>query len=286
MNSIKPAASRLASRRPSAVSNTFFALMGVCLAILNTGCWAPPIKPDTSALLGIKSILIVPVASPPLEVFPDLAEQSDPAYRAIKNMQLEFPVHSGIYQTPGGITVAGNIIADSMTETRTSNTGGHHASAWSPTSVASTQALNLLAAETYRGVVSPEFYRLPLPDTLSSSGLQAWWDATRAWYALERTSTDYRLAGRFDAVLELGISGYRVFEDQVSLQLLLKLIDPVSQRVIARTSGERFVVDDSAARSLKGDGEKFKQRIAQLSVPLLRQSLRDIGLYTASLSKD
>lgn len=286
MSSIKPVAIRTDPQRRTVVSMTSFALIGVFLAVLTTGCWAPPIKPDASELLGIKSILIVPVESPPLDVFPDLAEQSDPAYQAIKNMQLEFPVESGIYQTPGGITVAGNIIDDSITKISTSNASDHQELGWSPTRVVSSQALKLLAAESYRGAISPEFYRLPLPDNRGGSGLQAWWDATRAWYALERTVTDYHLAGRFDAVLELGISGYRVFEDQVSLQLLLKLIDPVSQRVIARASDESFVVDDSAARSLMGDGEKFKQRIAQLSVPLLRQSLRDIGLYTSSLSTD
>lgn len=260
--------------------------MGVCLAILTTGCWAPPIKPEASELAGIKSILIVPVASPPLQVFPDLAEQSDPAYRAIKNMQLDYPVQSGIYQTPGAIEVAGNIIAGAESEASRRNTNGHQASAWSPTKAVSSQALNLLVTDTYRGVVSPEFHRLPLVEIWDGSGLRAWWDATRAWYALERAATDYRSAGRFDAVLELGISGYRVLKDQVSLRLLLKLIDPVSLRVIARASDESFIVDAAAARSLIGDGEKFKQRIAQLSVPLLRQSLREIGLYPSSLRQN
>ena len=38
-----------------------------------------------------------------------------------------------------------------------------------------------------------------------------------------------------DAVLEVGIANYRIFEGQTSLQVLLKLIDPVSRQVIART---------------------------------------------------
>jgi len=61
------------------------------------------------------------------------------------------------------------------------------------------------------------------------------------------SSVDYRQLGQdhVDAVLEVGIETYRIFDAQTSLQVLIKLIDPNTRQVIGRVSGKTYSVEDS-----------------------------------------
>lgn len=51
------------------------------LFLVLTGCLASPIKPSSYKMAEIRTILVVPVESPPLEVIPDLIETRFPVYR-------------------------------------------------------------------------------------------------------------------------------------------------------------------------------------------------------------
>jgi len=258
------------------------------LATLLAGCWAPAIKPTSSDLHNLHSILIVPLESPPLEVLPDPLAQREPAYSHYQNMALDFPAQTLVYQTPSGITVAGKVSQESLTEgdLKQSDIAGDQQPDWTPAKTAALRLRKLLADENYQGVVSEGFSRLAMADNQRGPGLQQWHDAIQTWYGLEHSATDYRPQGQFDAVLELGIGGYRIFEDQVSLQVLLKLVDPASRRVLARARDQSFTVDGAALASLIHDGQQFKQLVADMSVPLLRQALADIGLQGPVRSED
>ncbi len=260
----------------------------LCLLLtgLMTGCWAPSIKPATSELDHLQSILIVPVESPPLEVTPDLLEQTVPAYRHYQNMALNVSTQTAVYQTPGGITVAGRVDGDDPTTGTRESSPATANCEWTPAKSAALKAQHLLSDENLDSKLSDSAYRLPLSESEHGADLQAWHRAIQAWYELEHTPVDYRTMGRYDAVLELGIGGYRIFNDQVSLQVLVKLIDPASRRVIARTRDQSFIVEQAALPSVIEDGEQFKQLIADLSVPLLRQTLGDVGLRTPPRSYD
>lgn len=252
--------------------------MGLLLACLLTGCWAPSVKPSAAEFAQVRTVLIVPVQSPPLEVVPDLLEQRDPAYRHYQNMALGFPAQTMVYQTPGGITVTGLAFEDEKT-----GIDDNAETDWSPARAAASKAGRLLSLENIKGVLSRDSYPLPVTEATGAAG---WHEAIQAWYGQAETSTDYRSQGRFDAVLEVGVGGYRIFEGQTSLQLLTKLIDPASGRVIARTRADSFTVDDEALNSIGRDGEAFKRLIAEMSVPLLRQCLGDMGLRAPTQSDD
>lgn len=61
-----------------------------------------------------------------------------------------------------------------------------------------------------------------------------------------------------DAVLEVGLGGYCIWEEQVQLQVLIKLVDPDTKRVLGRTRSETYPALGHAQALLSGDGEKFK----------------------------
>ena len=255
-------------------------LLRLLLPLLLAACTAPAIKPAPWQAERLHTLLIVPVEAPPLEVVPDLVEQRDAAYRHAQNMAMGVALKRQRYQTAGGIVVAGMVggipsdDADALIATLPPTAAGNE-SGWTPTKAAAEKLRGLLALENRKAELSRYEYRLP---TQGDASLPDWHSAMQSWYGQETGQTNYAAQGRYDAVIELGVGKYRIFEGQTSLQLLLKLIDPVSHRVIARTHSESFRVDDEALASLERDGAAFKQLIADMAVPLLRQSLGDVGL--------
>ncbi len=264
---------------------------GACLMLtsLLSGCWAPSIKPSDSKLDHLQTVLIVPVESPPLEIIPDLLEQHDPAYRHYHEMSLGFSLPTKLYQTAGGLVVAGLVSEDQKTDAIIVDALSSFADAsaktepdWTPAKAVALQTQNLLTVKHLKGVLSREGYRLPLTDAARTAELHHWHDAIQTWYGLEQTPVDYSRSGNFDAAMELGIGSYRIFEGQISLQILIKLIDPATRQVIARTRVDNYRVDDAALASVDRDGEQFKQLIANMSISMLRQGLGDIGLHSST----
>lgn len=261
-------------------------LLGLALPLLLAACAASPTKPVAFQTSQIQSLLIVPVAAPPLEVIPDLLEQRDAAYRHTQNMAMGAALDRQNYQTAGGIVVAGMLSnaaddVDAMINALPPTAAGGRTAQtpWTPEKSAA-EALQGLLAQSNRGAeLSRDGYRLAATDDAS---LPQWRRAIQAWYAQDLSQTNYASRGQYDAVIELGVGRYRIFEGQTSLQLMLKLIDPASGRVLARTHSESFRVDDGALASLQHDGKAFRQLIAEMAVPLLRQSLGDLGLRNVS----
>jgi hypothetical protein len=91
------------------------------------------------------------------------------------------------------------------------------------------------------------------------------------------TTTDYRPYPGVDAVLELGLGNYRIFAGQTSVQVLMKLIDPRTRQVIARTRAENVAIEEAGQIPLNRDSEPFKQLVAKMSSQLLKQGLHDMG---------
>jgi len=87
---------------------------GVLLPLLKvlTGCLATPIKPSSYKIAEIRTILVVPVASPPLEVIPDLIETRFPVYHHYQAMPFYPYLVEKIYNNPGGVLIAGLVSKD------------------------------------------------------------------------------------------------------------------------------------------------------------------------------
>jgi hypothetical protein len=73
------------------------------------------------------------------------------------------------------------------------------------------------------------------------------------------------------------LDSYRIFAGQMSLQVLMKLVDPHTGQVIARTRVKAFTTENVGETTLNRDSEAFKKRLAQMSSQLLKQGLHEFG---------
>lgn len=254
-----------------------------------SACLAGPLKPSASHLSKVRTLLVVPVESPPLEVTPDTITTRLPIHRQDDNLQTELFLEPKLYRSPGGVLISGLVSSnDIVAEAPPARTGhssslepaASHEDTWSPASVLAAEAVARLRVAGFEAVASDQHYRLPIEPAGRTADLARWQESIRQWYNRDVSSADYgaRAMGRVDAVLEVGIGTYRIFYGQIPLQVLVKLIDPATGRVIGRTEAEAFPVEDSAEALLDHEAEKFKQVVAEAGAGLMRRALADLGL--------
>lgn len=258
----------------------------VALAFLVNGCWAPAIKPPISDIGKLNTVLIVPLESPPLEISPDPIEARIPAYAHYRNMAIDFPVEQKLYKTSGDVMVAGLVIqsddADAVSiqdkPVRPSLANGPGASqTWTPSLVLAQQALIQLTERNIKASLSDDYCYLPMDDADRNARLSHWHEATLAWYEQNAATANYQSYAGIDAVLQQGLGSYRIFAGQMSLQVLMKLIDPHTGQVIGRTRVNAYTTENVGETTLNEDSEAFKQRLAQISSRLLSQGLHEFG---------
>jgi hypothetical protein len=258
----------------------------VALAFLVSGCWAPGITLPISDISKLNTILVVPVESPPLEITPDPIEDRIPAYRNYRNMAIDFPLEQKLYKTSGDVMVAGLVIrSDDADQVSIQDklvrpslaSGSWSEQTWTPTLVLARQALTKLTEHNIKASLSDDYYYLPMDDADRNAQLSHWHDATLAWYGQNTAIVDDQAYAGIDAVLELGLGSYRIFAGQMSVQLLMKLVDPHTGQVLARTRVKAFTTDNVGEASLNRDSEPFKQRLSEMNLQLVKQGLNDIG---------
>jgi hypothetical protein len=258
----------------------------VASAFLVNGCWAPAIKPPISEIGKLHTILIVPLESPPLEISPDPIANRIPAYAHYRNMAIDFPVEQKLYKTSGDVMVAGLVIqsddADAVSiqdkpVRPTLASGSRVSQTWTPSLILAQQALTQLTEHNIKASLSDEYFYLPMDDADRNAQLSHWHDATLAWYEQNTATANYQSYAGIDAVLQLGLDSYRIFAGQMSLQVLMKLVDPHTGQVIARTRVKAFTTENVGETTLNRDSEAFKKRLAQMSSQLLKQGLHEFG---------
>lgn len=129
-------------------------------------------------------------------------------------------------------------------------------------------------------MLSENYHRLPIASGERNANLGNWHNAIEQWYSQNQSSVDYRESSleNVDAVLEVGIETYRIFDAQTSLQVLIKLIDPNTRQVIGRNSAKTFSVEDSPQTLLNHEAEKFKQLMTEMGAQLVARGFSDLGL--------
>ncbi len=260
-------------------------LLWLVMLHLLTACMAadPTHRLPDSAAPQLKSILIVAMEAPPLEVIPDLLESRMPVYQQYDNMALPIYVDQKIYRNPGGIVIFGRVGQDDSVARGTYGCLQSFSCAngdWIPTLALSDQAASqldsmLIKAATYRSA-----FPLPIVDNAFGTELDGRRKAVELWYAGSSSVVDFnRLQGdSVDAVLEIGIGRYKIFAGQLTLQLLIKLIDADTGRVIARSSTSDMTFEASTEALLAYEGAKFKAMINEMGMRLLVRGFLAMGL--------
>ncbi|MDD5035399.1 MAG: hypothetical protein PHE55_11655, partial [Methylococcaceae bacterium] len=155
---------------------------------------------------------------------------------------------------------------------------------WTPTFVLAEAASSLMAQHGLEAISNGRYRRLPIAASERTANLVHWQEAIRQWYKQDTSPLDYRVgvSGRADAVLEVGIGTYQILDVQTPLQVLLKLVDPVSRRVIGRISVDAYPVRDSAEILLDHEAEPFKRQVAEIGARLIARGLSELGLPSNS----
>jgi hypothetical protein len=256
-----------------------------------TGCVAAPVTPPTAKVSELRKILVTSVESPPLEVIPDLIETRFPVYNQFQYqaMPSHLYLEEKIYQHPGGILIAGMVSKDEAvpaadahrtTASMEESTLHEPADSWTPSLALAQQAVAQLNGDRIKAKLSNQPSRLPMASKDRNANPGNWHDAIEQWYGQDISSVAYRPSDleQVDALLEVGIGSYRIFNAQTSLQVLVKLIDPKTRQVIGRTRARTFSAEDSPQTLLSQDAEKFKQLVSLMGTQLLTQAFGNLGL--------
>ncbi|MBP2666084.1 MAG: hypothetical protein H6Q76_1064 [Firmicutes bacterium] len=243
----------------------------------------------------IRTVLVVPVESPPLEVIPDMIETRFPVYRQYHYQAMPYYVflEKEIYKNPGGVLIAGLVSEDdsvsvadiqktsvSMEKSDSLEPAASLSDNWTPTFMLAKQAVSQLNSEGIKAVLSDNYHRLPIASGNRDANLGNWRNAIEQWYNQSMASVDYRQPGleHVDAVLEVGIGTYSIFDAQTSLQVLIKLIDPNTRQVIGRISDKTFSVEDAPQTLLHHEAEDFKRLMTKMGSQLVNRGFSDLGL--------
>jgi len=146
---------------------------------------------------------------------------------------------------------------------------------WSPSLTLAREAATLISsASTCEAVVRNEQCRLP-----SSSRNHAR-SVFEDWYHRDNPALNAKeldQVGRFP-VLELGLSDLSLVGDELLIQVLVKMVDPVSGAVRARSIGRTTVRVGSPEELFLYGGEKFKAVFAGAGRDLLEKNLQQMGI--------
>jgi len=260
---------------------------GVLLPVLFilSGCVAAPVTPPTARIGEIQKILVAAIESPPLEVVPDPIENRFPVYNQFQYQAMPSYLYleEKIYQHPGGILIAGMVSKDEAVpaaDMQPTLPDSSLPDSWTPTLALAQQAAAQLNGDRIKAKLNNQPSRLAMASEDRNTNLGNWHDAIEQWYGQDISSIAYWPSDleQVDALLEVGIGTYRIFNAQTSLQVLVKLVDPKTRQVLGRTRARAFSSEDSAQTLLSQDAGKFKQLVTLMGTQLLTHALSDLRL--------
>ncbi|WP_404356624.1 hypothetical protein [Methylotuvimicrobium sp. KM1] len=282
---------RFGKRQPNCIKIIMTGIIVSLLPIALSGCAASPLKAPAYKTAHLRQILVVPIETPPLEIVPDPIDDRLPVQRHFRNMEIPTPLTKKIYLNPGKLLVSGLISnEDVVSEFAFDNEQDAHRPSlslidqdyWLPSLALAENLVTQLTLNNIESQLSHHYYRLPKSSsTRFSSDPADWRKSVAQWYERPQSSIDYRSmkdSAGFDAVLEIGIGHYRIFEGQTALQILMRLVDPIDGTVYARTSAETYTISGSSQALLNNEGQRFKQLISEMGMRLVDRGLVNIGL--------
>lgn len=269
----------------------------VLLLVGLSGCLGPQIKPSAYSVSENRSIIVIPVEPPPLEVTPDLALQQQPGVAMLsETVPLSSILDRRIYRGPGGVLIFGFVTENDFDtemkaqpamsladEAASFDDVKTLAATWMPTLVLAQQTVSQLSSgRAVKAILSDRYYKLPIAHQKRTAHLESWGHAIRGWYNQETSVIDYRqlAIGPVDAVLEVGLGGYSIWAEQTELQVLMKLIDPKTKQVLGRTRNQVYPTLGSPQELLDHDAGRFKQLVTQIGAQLINDNLRYFGMLS------
>lgn len=273
-------------------------------AVILNGCVAPSIKPSPDQIADIQKIAIVAIESPPLSAplsalsLPTSAGQSrmpmsgtvlvlspsySPALRSSPILPYRarvaamFAVYGILILVEGGAFDAGSSLpAIPLDEVL------KRSDAWMPTvGLAGETATQLrVGGGVDVEVVDGYLALLRIADRSRTYFMENWLAPIRAWYNENKSSYSYvKLPNKnVDAVLEVGIANYEIVIDGLVVQVMSKLIDPATGRVLGRSRNYSYVDTPPMENLFDDEGQIYKEFFARVTRDLIAANLKELGL--------
>jgi hypothetical protein len=257
------------------------ALLLVLVLVLG-GCASRNVSPPQSeaAPARFHDVLVVAMEPPPLMVPPRFQS-------AILGTIPKYPLELA---RVGGVVTSVAILAEMPAAAKRSAAASQRLQEllsqegpWKPTMILAQEAAARLSAASQRQVnVSPKIQPIPGLADRHNPLTKNWQGPIRTWYNQPEAPGSFtsEAGARPDAVVQVAILSYEINPDnQLHLQVLLKVVDPVTGQIIGRArAGERFAVgphDQAFTRNLR----QFKEVFDQRGKDLVARCLTEAGAF-------
>ena len=261
-------------------------LSPILILALSSGCMSAAIKAPAETVRGIRKIAVVPMEAPPLEVAP-LALSG--TFAGASSYLVLAPDRIIAATGKVGVMVFGIFMlmdlpaaareAAKVAESLDDMLGS--GDAWIPTAILAQEATDRIASAGKHDVVMERaFLKYPgITNRERTVLLENWMAPIRDWYGQDVSPFNHRAYKDrgFDAVLEVGLSTYSLYQDHMILQVLLKLVDPGTGRVLGRAHQADLVRIKRPDSLFDGNGRPFKDLFANLGRTLVDADLIAIG---------
>lgn len=261
--------------------------LGLTLVLaLSCGCIKAAVRAPEVRVHDIRKIAVVPMEAPPLEVVPSAAGGVLAGAGPHLVMAPE-----GLIRTGGkaGVMVFGIFMlmelpaaareAAKKAESLEGMLGS--GKAWAPTADLAEDAAGRIAPGGIRdAVVERKIQKYPgIANRERTILLENWQAPMREWYGLDVSPFDYRAYREqgVDAVLEIGLLNYALYGDHLILQVMLKLVDPATGRVLGRSRQTETARIERPASLFEENGRPFKELFGQVGGNLVEANLKGIG---------
>jgi len=256
--------------------------------VITTGCLGGQLKVHVDVLDNITSIAIVPMESPPLSIFPTVSTDS---LFVGSTKATTIPVESVQQAGAIGVFVSGIFMLvelpsgmkESAKQAASFDAVINRGEVWIPTVMFAREAANQITSKVKYNVVIQEVRKFPgLTNRGRTFFMENWMKPIRDWHKADQSIFDYSSLEKqgFHAVLEVGMLGYGYTGDFVTLDVMFKLIDARTGRVIGRSVESTYTETDKGEPLLANDGKNFKELIGSLGSELIDRNMRSIGLIS------
>lgn len=282
---------------------------------LSYGCVGSQIKPSTDTSGKLQKIVVVPMEAPPLEFYPFREGDARSIQNLVSDLQAlgperKNPVGMGppslqdlvprknirIGGGRGQVIIFGIFMlmdlmnlkelsvelqeAPAIAESMENTLGDDEA--WIPTIVLSEEVAGQITLEGKSAVIlERQIQEIPgITNRDRTFHLENWMAPIRAWYNQDISSFDYGSyrERRVDAVLEVGLCNYTLGSTFMMVQVMLKLIDPATGKVLGRARNVELVEIKKRDMLFINNGLPFKELFAATGKKPVIENLKYLGL--------
>jgi hypothetical protein len=264
------------------------------VAMMASGCVAIQRTPTETTVSGLRAVAIVPIEAPPLLLHP--RTEADRAAVAAVGLASPGPGGNPFPYAPYlpltifcPLCAVGFLVAIPATLGASSTPRAGEAAImtreqpppWMPTAgLAGIAAQQLQRAGRPETFVVEGYAQLPIEDRSVNKYLENWMAPVRRWYNAEVSMLDATQLGapRVDAILEVGVSNYEYVGDRLVLQVMAKLSDPTTKRVLGRARNADWPSAQPLPLMLQDQGRPLRRLIETTGEALVIQCLKDLSL--------